>query len=866
MRRILLLVLAIVYFMGPLKAQQPNPSARITIETDSISVGALLDEVSRQAQVDFAYNSSLVDEATILSVALKDASLEEALQVVTKEFGLAYTWVEGQVVLHYPEGGNQQFTLSGYISDAATGENLIGATIAVKGTRWGTMTNEYGYFALPLDRGGYELSVSYLGYELLEQELQLNKDLRRDISLSPLPVRLPEIIVSLPPRTTVQGVGSDPGKIIVVPEQLNNLPEFGGESGLVKGLQSLPGIQAHGDGSAFFYTRGGERDQNLIIIDDAPIYNPSHMLGFYSLVIPDFTKQVAVYKSDIPASMGDRLASIVSIRTKDGNQNKAELSGALNPLVNRLTASFPLFKKKSALFISARRSNFEWIYQNFASTAQIGFWDFHMKWNIRINENNRLYFTTIQGNDLLSSGTNPVGSIRWGNSASTLRWNHIFGPKLFANTVLNSGNYAYNLNVATNFWKSELGTLSLKTDFTHYISPGVTANFGAQIQGYYTNPGELSLEGSVGFLPNIGSDRSRKGVLYYQSTWNISRKWQLNAGLRYITWSNLGPKTYYEYDENYQPADTINVGAGIYHWNINLDPRLSLVYRPDSTQQFKISFGNYHQYLQLVQNSISPFTAFEVWLPAGPTIEPQAATQIALNYQKELRRPGLTLSAATYFRSATNQIDYEAHPTTYLNPFLEGELRFGISRAYGIELMLQKQFGRLNGWVKYSYARVFRKTEGLNNEQWYPAFQDRPHDFSLVLNYDLSKRVRFTTFWVSHSGSAFTTPVGFYTFNDQTIPLYGDRNNDRLPAYHRVDIALRFRLNRRDNARFQNSLTFSIYNALAHPNIYNLNFNKRFRNTLGPPAPANFLSEEALSPSQTDLIRFFPSLTYKFKI
>lgn len=308
------------------------------------------------------------------------------------------------------------------------------------------------------------------------------------------------------------------------------------------------------------------------------------------------------------------------------------------------------------------------------------------------------------------------------------------------------------------------------------------------------------------------------------------------------------------------------MGARVYNSYINFDPRLSLQYQLDSTSQLKLSFGTYHQYLQLISNAISPFTALEVWLPASPNIEPQFASQWAINYLKYFPSAKMEISAAAYYKRFKHQIDYAPHSTPYLNPYLEGDLRFGTARSYGLELLLKRDFGRLNGWIAYTYSRVFRQTEGLNAGRTYPAFQDRPHDFSLVLNYQVRERIRFTANWLSQSGSTFTSPTGFYTFNDQPVPIYDERNNDRLPTYHRLDISFQFTLNRKPDNKYQHSLVFSIYNALAHKNVFAVKFNKLLKNGFMPQVSSNVLSDRQLSPSQIDLVRFFPSLTYKFKL
>ena len=354
--------------------------------------------------------------------------------------------------------------------------------------------------------------------------------------------------------------------------------------------------------------------------------------------------------------------------------------------------------------------------------------------------------------------------------------------------------------------------------------------------------------------------------MYYQGNYELSDKIQLNGGLRLTNWANLGPKTYYTFDENYEVQDTLWRGQGVYNNYFRADPRLSVDYKLDETAQFKLSYGIYHQYLQLISNSVSPFSTLEIWLPASPNIKPQASTQIALDFSKYIEKYKLEFAASTYYKWSKNQIGYDGHATTYINSFLEGELRFGTAQSYGIELFFKKKFGRLDASLNYTYARVRKRINGINNGLVFNAFQDRPHDFSLVLAYQWTRRVQCSAYWTSYSGSPFTSPVGFFEFNEQTVPLYGGRHNDRLPSYHRLDLGIQFILNKNPDSQYQHSVNFSIYNALAHKNVYAIKFNKLKSETLMPPVPTNTLAESTLSPSQIDLIRFFPSLTYKFKL
>ncbi len=851
-----------------LLAQSVGNYPPITINESDISIGEVLAAITTQTGLNFSYNSQIITVEERVSFVIRRASLEETLQLLGRKTQLAYRVVEDQIVLYLPPGSEkkeeQRFTLSGFITDGTSGESLIGATVLKPGTNAGAISNAFGYYALPLPAGRHSLDYSYVGYQKQAVGLDITTEAQKNLSLRPTSIALPDVIVEQ--RATNNLESMDLGAMDLRPGELSTMPEFAGESGLVKGLQTLPGVKMHSDGSAFFYTRGGERDQNLIIVDDAPIYNPSHLFGFYSMIIPDFAKEIKVYKSDMPANLGDRLSSIISIRTKDGNLNKFEFSGALNPLVNRFSLEIPVVKERSSIFTSWRRSNFEWLYKRAAPNADLGFGDFSFKWNYKINNKNRFYFTSILGVDNFTNDANGTRSgIRWGNFTSTIRWNHLFGPRLFSNTTLYTGSFDYRLFSNPNIWRSSLGTLSLKSDFTHYARANFTAKFGLEVQAYFINPGSVTLDSTVAILPAVEPDYSRKTVLYYQGQWDLHPKLQLTAGARLINWANLGPTEVYNYNSNYEHTDTTVVGEGVYNRYLHLDPRISLRYKLDSISQVKLSFGTYHQYLQLISNSISPFTSLEVWLPANQYLQPQSAREVTLNYATTLGSQ-MSLSTAAYYKQFSHQIDYKDHATTLLNPLLEGELRFGTMQAYGLEILLKKASGRLNGSLSYNYSRTTRQTEDLNAGRTYPAFQDRPHDFSLLLNYRLAKRTLFSTYYTAFSGTTFSSPTGFYTFNDQRVPIFDEKNNDRLPTYRRLDIAFKFQLNKNDEARYQHALVFSIYNVLAHKNIVAVNFNKIPVEGARPVVKSNLLSLEALQASQIDLIRFMPSLTYKFNL
>lgn len=848
--------------------------SKITIQRSKIRVEEVLKEITLQSGVHFSYNPTSIPAEQQISFRIRNASLEEALDMLASRVPIEYSMIENQIVLNrreFPPAKEQEapeyFTISGFVHDLSSGESLIGATVFARGTPAGTTTNAFGFYSLRLRRGNYSLEYSYLGFTTETVEAELAKDVKRDMGLRAVPLELPNVIIEVPVSDMLNK--KQMGGLELKPAELENMPEFGGESGLIRGLQALPGMKTHSDGSAFFFVRGGEKDQNVIIIDDAPVYNPAHLFGFYSMVIPDFTKDIKIYKSDIPVSLGGRLSSIIDVRTKDGNLNKVEFRGAFNPLLYRLSVEGPVVKEKSSFFLSFRRSNFEWLYKQNAPGLNLSFGDFSFKWNYKINNNNRLFFTLINGrDDLFNTGSlsgNRAG-VFWNNFATTIRWNHIFSPKLFSNTILYAGNYQYKLSSTEDVWHSGIGNLSLKSDLTLYHSQNVTSRFGMELQAYAFNPGKILVGSLSGLFPTIRQDYSRQTVLYYSADCSFGPKWRFNAGARLSGWANLGPAEYYTFDENHELQDTVSAGEGVYQSYRNIAPRSSLQYSVDSSSTLKLSYGVYYQYLNLISNSASPFTSFEVWLPSSPNIKPQRAQQLALGYARYFPKRGLGFSSELYYKKMSNQVDYKPHAQTLLNPLIEGELRFGQMRAYGLELLLKKDLGRLNGWVSYTYSRALRKTEEVNGGREYPAFHDRPHDFSLMLNYQLAKRILFSAYWTSYTGSAFSSPTGFYTFNHNTVPVYDEKNNDRLPAYRRLDVAFKFILNKNPENIYQHSLTFSIYNVLAHKNIVAVNFNKVLGDDGSPIVRANAIGEEGLVATQADLVRFLPSLTYKFTL
>jgi hypothetical protein len=862
-------LLLLLFFPGFSSGQDSILMKKVTLNYENTPLITILKAISEKTGIHFSYSNSAIDVNQKISIKTNDASLKEALDIISEQLNIEYRIVKGQVVLK-PRTGQipekKKFTVSGTIRDKKTGETLPGATVRLENQPTGAISNEYGFYSLSLPEGVYDLEYSYIGYLSQKKQITLSQDVPYDIAMVFNSQALGEVTIISDDQLEMLET-SQMSNIRVNPKNLTTLPEFAGEVGLIKSLGTLPGIKTHSDGSAFFFVRGGNKDQNLILIDEAPIFNPAHLFGYYSVIIPDVAKNISIYKGDMPIEKGDRISSVIDVQTKDGNMNTFAMEGMLNPFIYRFSLEGPVVKEKVSYFTSFRHSNFRWIYRRQAPQSDLFLYDFNAKLNYQINPNNRVYLSFFYGLDNLTNEVNnDLGGIKWTNLASTIRWNHIFSSRLFSNFTLYGSSYEYNLLTGNNRWISAIGNLSFNSDFTLYRNTSNTLKFGFSQSFHSFNPGNLIKTDNNPVVPLVPETGSEETVFYFGSERKINRRLSYRVGARLPVWSNKGPSTIYQYDTHYRVTDTLTFADGEkYSTFINLDPRISAKYMADSTLSLKCSYGIYHQYIQLISNSISPFSSFEVWLPSGPNIKPQRADLLAIGLNKLFSKIKLDLITEIYYKWMKNQIDYEPHASLLLNPLLEGELRFGTARSYGFELMVRRTQGRLSGWISYTWSRTWQSIKGINQGNEFPAFYDRPHDFAIFISYHLSKRVNVSVNWIYYTGSAITTPVGFYEYNGYTLPLYDDKNNDRLPDYHRLDLALNWQLNKTEK-KFQHNLTFAIYNFYNRHNPVSVNFNKIETKEGKYVVPANLYGTDEIMTTQRYLLGIFPSVTYKFKI
>ncbi len=859
-------VVLLIFFTFTGYSQQTT-SRKFDLEIKQMSLEDALNVISEQTGIPFSYNPRKIPIDQKISYSAKGKTMEEVMTDLTDIVSISYEWVENQIILkpikRLSKSADRSFTISGFITDQSNGEVLIGATVIIPSLQVGATSNVFGFYSLTVPEGNYDVIYSYIGYETSREAVDLNKSHTVNKSMTISASVLAEIIVLSSTPSVLNEVQLS--KSGLRPSTISEKPSFFGEADAVKALEAVPGIKMHSDGSTFYYVRGGDRDQNLILIDDAPIFNPSHLLGIFSTIIPEAVNDIEMYKGSMPASIGGRLSSVMDVRTKKGNDQHFESSGSIGLLSTKVSLEGPFKKDKSSYLISGRLSRVKWISNLVNDNIQkFHFYDLTGKLNFDLNEKNKLYFSFYTGSDNFLAANS---GIEWTNNTSTLRWNHVFNKKLFLNTTLAAGTYDYFLHTDLSTqtkWNSHLSNVSLKADFSYFKSPDEEITFGLSMGGYNFGPGNVTRRG-VTVAPITSVRNSNEIVLYGNHEVRFNDHWGLSYGLRLSAWTNQGESFEFVFDDNRNPIDTLFYPKGANYGRYeNVEPRISLSYFLNVNNSIKSSYSRNVQNIHLVSNSISPFSSFEVWLPSSINIKPQTSDQWVVGYYRFLPRLGASVDAETFYKKMHNQIDYEAHAETLLNPLLERELRFGTAVAYGAEIQIRKEEGRLRGWAAYSYSRAQRKFAEINEGKTFNAFYDRPHQVNFMLSYDLNLRWNIGLNWNYSTGAPFSTPVSFYSFNGAEVPLYGEKNNDRLPDYHRLDLSATLQLNKNKERKFMHSLSFSIYNFYARKNPIFINYNKTETAPGTFRTPINLLNRDA-STSQYFLFQFTPSASYNFK-
>ena len=754
-----------------------------------------------------------------------------------------------------PVHAGQLITLSGYIRDAKTGEDLIGATVSVKELSGrGTGTNSYGFYSLSLPSGQYQITAQYMGYELQTQQVDLTKSQKIDFVLAPRDNELGEVVVTTQRKNdNITKLEMGVQKMDI--KDIQNIPVIFGEKDVLKTIQLLPGIKSAGEGSSGFNVRGGAVDQNLILLDEATVYNASHLMGFFSVFNSDAIKDITVYKGNEPAEYGGRLSSALDIKMNDGNDKKFGVSGGIGLISSRLTVEGPLITDKGSFIVSARRTYADLFLKLSKDTtlnqAQLYFYDINAKANYKLDDKNRIFLSGYFGKDVLGLG-NTFG-INWGNSTGTLRWNHLFTDRLFSNTSLILSDYQYRIGINTGISLniiSRIQDYGLKQDFEFFSGTNSTLKFGFNSTYHKIIPGAITASSNVD-LKSLTNKNAWENSVYISHEHTFDDHFSMVYGVRLSAFSLLGSGNFYTYDSIGAPKDTTYYKSGQFvKTYFNLEPRVTFNYILNQESSLKASYARNVQNLHLISNSTSG-NPTDLWIPSSNNVKPEIADQVSLGYYHNFDDNLYEFSAEVYYKNLQNQIDYRNGAQLNFNENVESQLLYGSGRAYGLELFFKKKYGRFNGWLSYDLSRTERKFAGINNGNYYPARQDRTHDISVVGMYDLNKRWSLSATWVYNTGNAVTFPTGKYAIDGKTVMLYSERNANRMPAYHRLDLGATWYVKK--TKTFESSWTFSVYNAYGQENAYTITF----QNDAKDPTKTDAI--------QTTLFRFVPSVSYNFK-
>ena len=752
----------------------------------------------------------------------------------------------------------QKHTISGTIKDKSSGEVLIGATVyLVQLPSAGAVSNAYGFFSITAPAGSYTIAVNFAGFTQFTANITLDKDILQTIQLQPQAAQLQSVTVS-----TVKANSNVTQPLMGVQKlttnEIQNVPVIFGEKDVLKTIQLLPGVKSAGDGSSGFYVRGGSADQNLILLDEATVYNPSHLLGFFSTFNSDAIKDFTLYKGGMPAEYGGRLSSVVDIKMNDGNDKAYHGGGGVGLISTRLNFEGPIEKDKGSFIISARRTYADLFLKlskdSSVSSNSLYFYDLNVKANYTIDNKNRVYLSGYFGSDNLGLG-NTFG-LNYGNSTGTLRWNHIFSNKLFSNTSLIYSKYQYNIKINSGnndiLIKSNIRDLSLKEDLQYYINSTNKISFGFNTIYHTFVPGIADASASSSFNSlTLQKKYGLENAVYVAHNVSATEKLNINYGLRLSAFSLLGPGSFYTYDSAGNTIDTATyTRAQFVKTYVNLEPRLSASYVLDERTSLKASYTRNVQNLHLLSNSTTT-SPTDLWVPSSNNIKPEIADQVSLGYYRNFSKNKYEFSSEVYYKNLQNQIDYKNGAQLVANENVESQLLYGVGRAYGLELFLKKKTGKLTGWISYTLSRTEKKIAGINNDAYYPATQDQTHNIAIVGIYQASKKWTFSADFVYNTGNAVTFPNGKYDVNGQVVFYYTQRNGYRMPAYNRLDLAAT--VVTKKTKKWERSWTFSLYNAYGRENAYSITFQQ------DPNDPSK---TQAL---QTALFRWVPSVSYNFK-
>ncbi len=754
-------------------------------------------------------------------------------------------------------------TISGYVKDAESGETLIGATVTISELSTGTAANQYGFYSISLKPANYILEFRYMGYQTIQKTINLNKDIVINIELKPEEHKIDEVVITAErPEANVKKAEMSISKLEM--KTIKRVPALMGEVDVLKVIQMLPGVQSTAEGTSGFSVRGGGNDQNLILLDEATVYNASHLMGFFSVFNNDAVRDVKLYKGDIPANYGGRLSSVLDVRMKEGNNKKFAATGGIGLISSRLTLEGPIGNEKTSFLLAGRRTYADLFFPLMSDSSlkksKLYFYDLNLKINHQINDRNRLYLSAYTGRDRFGQkGSSDAG---FGNLTGTLRWNHLITNKLFSNLSAVVARYDYSLKMkqgGSNYvWNSNMLDYTLKLDFNYFPNPNNEIKFGIASTFHDFNPADAYIEGEGSKLgAPVPKSYALEHGLYLSNEQKIGEKLTIKYGLRYTIFQNIGTATIYTFAKgypNYAVTDTTYYSSGkIFNTYVGFEPRLGINYTFNEQSSVKASFSHTIQNMQLASNSAGGMP-LDVWFASGPNIKPQKANQYAIGYFRNFANNTIETSVESYYKQMYDVIDFKDNAQLLMNPRMEGDIRSGTAKAYGLELYVKKNNGKLNGWISYTLSKVTRTIVEINNGNPYPTSYDKPHNINLIMNYEFSNRVILSGNWVYATGAPITFPVGSYVIDNTYGKYYSARNGYRMRDYHRLDISLTIKGKEHPGKKWEGEWVFSMYNAYGRHNDWMINFVQDSKDATKVVAERWYLPFVC-----------FPGITYNFK-
>ena len=777
-------------------------------------------------------------------------------------------------IVTFSSYSQEKFTLSGTISDTKNKETLIGVNIYIVEAKASLSTNEYGFYSVTLPSGEYTILTSYLGYEDTEDKINLTQNIKKNFLLSENSQQLQEVIITdNKKRAEIRKPEMSVNKLSI--QTVKQMPVILGEVDILKSILTLPGVTNAGEGQSGFNVRGGSADQNLVLLDEATIYNSSHLFGFFSVFNADAIKDLKLYKGGIPARFGGRLSSVLDIYQKEGNKNGFHMNGGIGLISSRLLAEGPISKGKGS-FLVAGRGSYAHLFLKLTDNANTAyFYDLNTKLSYELGQKDNLFLSGYFGRDVFSINNDFVNT--YGNAVVNLRWNHLFSEKLFSNFSMIYSDYYYGLKldfVGFN-WDSGIKNYNIKYDFKYYLSDKIKLNYGVNAQYYNFNPGKIEPLNSNSSINEFQLDKkfALEPALYFDVDQKITSNFSINYGLRYSMFYRLGQQTINTYANNqavtwnndfkiYEKATA--TGTRYYGSNAvianfdNLEPRVAMSYSFNDNQSIKASYNRMAQYLHLISNTQSP-TPLDVWAPSDNFLKPQTLDQVALGYFQNFNEDKYSLEVETFYKKIKNRLDYIDGADLIANNAIEQVVLNGNARAYGFEVLFRKNEGKFNGWISYTLSRTEQQTPGrtpqelgINNGNWYKTGFDKTHNISIVSTYELNKKWKFGSIFTLQTGQPVTYPNGKYEYQGILIPSYGLRNENRLPTYHHLDVSATYTPKPEKKKGWQSEWVFSVYNLYGRKNAAAISFRQN----------ENTATNEAVKLSIFGIV---PSVSYNFK-